>query len=353
VSAGLVGCEEEQISRYSTPKDPPLPAWANDDLPRLRMITAIVQHDGKVWFFKLLGTDVAVTALSEPFADFVRSLKFTGNEDKPVQWTLPEGWVDKGPSGTRTATIQMKGNGQPAELTVTPLGPEAGDVLANVHRWRQQLGYTGPALAPDQLERYVFEHKMPFGKISVVDLVSVPLNLKAGADPHAAEEPVDERPAGTIPKIDYTLPEGWEKSERPTPMSMLTLSAGPAEQKVSITISPMPGAAGGLTENVNRWRGQVGLKPIKLEEILQHARKMVVDTYPAVYFRFTGPERDGESNAQAPQKSILVVMFLREGFTWFIKLSGDAKVAAAEEPAFIRFVDSIRFPTEAAEGKQR
>jgi hypothetical protein len=115
----------------------------------------------------------------------------------------------------------------------------------------------------------------------------------------------------------------------------------------------MPGAAGGLQENVNRWRGQVGLKPIELKEILQHAHKTVVDRFPAVYFRFTGPQRDGEANAQAPQKSILVVMFLREGFTWFIKLSGDAKVAAAEEPAFIRFVESIRFPGDEAEGSQR
>jgi len=350
--AGLVGCEEERISQYSTPKDPPLPAWANDDLPRLRMITAIVPHDGKVWFFKLLGTDVAVTAMTEHFAQFVRSIRFTRDEKKPVEWTLPKGWVDKGPSGSRMATIQMKGNGQPAELTVTPLGPESGDVLANVRRWRQQLGYGGAALAPDQLERSAFEHNMPYGKITVVDLVSVPLNLKAGVDPHAQVDMPDERPASRIPKLDYQLPDGWAESERPTPMAIATLSAGPADKKATVTISPMPGAAGGLLDNVNRWRGQVGLEPIKINDVPEHASKLIVAKHPALFFRFTGPEADPGATGAAPQRSIFVVMSLREGFTWFIKLSGDAKVATDEEPAFIRFVESIQFPKDTAEGNE-
>lgn len=342
----LLGCEEDQITRYDAPKAPPLPGWANDDVPRLRMLTAIIPHGGQVWFFKLLGTDAAVTGLAEPFEQFVRSIQFTDDVKKPVVWKLPKDLQEQNASGSRLATIRMQANGQPAEMTVTPLGPEAGDVLANVHRWRQQLGYRGPALTPDQLERFAFEHNMPCGKVTVIDLVSVPLNLKAGAAPGERlnqDAPVapPQQAGGGLPQIDYELPEGWQRSERPARMAMVTLSTGPGDNSADVTISPMPGVAGGLLANVNRWRGQVGLDPIELKDINQEGRKLQIDGQAALFFRFTG--RSGSGGEKVKPKSILAIILPREGVSWFIKLTGSADVALAQEPSFVKFAESIRF----------
>jgi len=342
----LAGCEEEQITRYSAPPAPPLPSWANEDIPRLRMIAAIIPHGGQVWFFKLLGTDAAVTGLAEPFEQFVRSIRFTDDAKKPVSWQLPKGWQEHGASGLALATIRMQSNGQPAELTITPLGPEASSVLANVDRWRQQFGYRGPDLTPDQLERYAFEHNMPCGKVTIVDLVSVPLNLKAGAA--AALRPKADQPApahgGGPPEIEYDLPAGWQRSARPTPMALVTLSTGPDAGGAVVTVSPMPGAAGGILANVNRWRGQVGLEPIEVKDINQEARKLLIGGDPALFFRLTGKATEG---AKEPPKSILAVILPRQGVSWFIKLTGSADVAVAQEPAFVKFAESIRFKEEA------
>ena len=349
----LVGCEEDQITRYDVPQAPPLPAWANEDVPRLRMLTAIIRHGGKVWFFKLLGTDAAVTGLAEPFEQFVGSIRFTDDAQNPVEWKLPKGWQQQDASGSRLATIRMQANGQPAELTVTPLGPEASNVLANIHRWRQQLGYRGPALTPDQLERFAFEHNMPCGKVTVVDLVSVPLNLAAGAasgdHPHrdAAAAP-PQQAGGGLPQIDYQLPEGWRRSEQPARMALVTLSTGPDVNSAEVTISPMPGAAGGVVANVNRWRGQVGLEPIELKDIGQLARKLQIGKDSALFFRFTG--RGAAGGEKEKPKSILAIILPREGVSWFIKLTGSAEAAAAQEAAFVKFAESIRFKKEDSAG---
>lgn len=53
-----------------------------------------------------------------------------------VEWTAPEGWPSKPGDGMRRATYAAG----KAELTVVSLPGEAGGALANVNRWRGQLG---------------------------------------------------------------------------------------------------------------------------------------------------------------------------------------------------------------------
>lgn len=58
-------------------------------------------------------------------------------------WTLPANWKQTPGNGMRYATLQPEGDGAP-ELTVVKLGGTAGGELANVNRWRGQVGL-GPA----------------------------------------------------------------------------------------------------------------------------------------------------------------------------------------------------------------
>lgn len=54
-----------------------------------------------------------------------------------LKWTLPKGWTTGQAGGMRYATLKPAGN---AEVSVVMLSGPAGGELANVNRWRAQLG---------------------------------------------------------------------------------------------------------------------------------------------------------------------------------------------------------------------
>lgn len=137
-----------------------------------RMLGAIVPVDGSTWFFKLVGPDAVVQAEREAFLALIRSIKpavptaapapvaapaavapaaddmtamantAVRTADGPgLQWTAPAGWQSEPASAMRKATYRATGaNGASAELAVTAFPGDVGGELANVNRWRNQLG---------------------------------------------------------------------------------------------------------------------------------------------------------------------------------------------------------------------
>jgi len=57
----------------------------------------------------------------------------------PLKWTLPQGWTEKLNDGMRFATIKGPGDAR-FEVTVVVLRGAGGGELANVNRWRGQVG---------------------------------------------------------------------------------------------------------------------------------------------------------------------------------------------------------------------
>lgn len=56
-----------------------------------------------------------------------------------LAWDLPKGWTSEPAGGMRYATLKPAGAGK-AEVSVVTLAGPAGGELANVNRWRSQLG---------------------------------------------------------------------------------------------------------------------------------------------------------------------------------------------------------------------
>ncbi len=56
-----------------------------------------------------------------------------------LQWLLPKGWTTAQAGGMRFATLKPPAQGN-AEVSVVTLSGPAGGELANVNRWRAQLG---------------------------------------------------------------------------------------------------------------------------------------------------------------------------------------------------------------------
>lgn len=71
---------------------------------------------------------------------------------RPIEWTLPAGWVEQAPSSMRVGSFLVKGeNGQTADVSIVPLSGDAGGDLANINRWRGQINL-GP-IAENQLDQ--------------------------------------------------------------------------------------------------------------------------------------------------------------------------------------------------------
>ncbi|MHB1308836.1 MAG: hypothetical protein ACYDC1_00035 [Limisphaerales bacterium] len=163
------------------------------------------------------------------------------------------------------------------------------------------------------------------------------------ADPHAGLNMGQSGTVGMVPEVatppvKWTLPAGWQE----LPASQMRVGhfavAGENGQKAQVTIIPLGGTGGGDFENVNRWRGQVGLARITEAELDQSAESVEVAGAKARLWDFAGT-MPGDSKSTRLQSAILH----REGTAWFFKFQGDDALVAAQKPAFVQFLKSIHF----------
>jgi hypothetical protein len=149
--------------------------------------------------------------------------------------------------------------------------------------------------------------------------------VKKEQKPEQAMSDMSAPPTGTAP-IKYETPEGWSDIGG----SGMRVAAFEVED-VSITVIPLPGAAGTLLGNINRWRGQVGLDPTT-EEALETTDIQIAE-HPANVVELVGPE-------QAMTAAILKY----HGQQWFFKMMGPSAAVAGQRAAFDAFLNSITFP---------
>lgn len=98
------------------------------------------------------------------------------------QWSVPAGWQEGGPASMRRATFLVKGaDGQTAEIAVSAFPGDVGGLMANINRWRGQIGLA-PA-APDEISGFTSDLEVDGTKSTVVD-------LKAEAVPPGKTQPL-------------------------------------------------------------------------------------------------------------------------------------------------------------------
>jgi hypothetical protein len=148
----------------------------------------------------------------------------------------------------------------------------------------------------------------------------------------AGEVPAPPRPTGGG-ALAWTLPKGWTETRGGDAMRFATLKA-PVEGRVDVSVTVLPGAAGGELANVNRWRGQIGLPPLD-EAALAGARRAVAARAGEVsLYDFTS---DGQSRSR-----VIAGLASVGGNAWFIKMTGDERAVGAARLDFLRIVESLR-----------
>ncbi len=152
-----------------------------------------------------------------------------------LTWTAPAGWVVGAERPMRRGTLTIPGDGPAgdAELAITAFPGDVGGNLANVNRWRQQLGLgpIGPAELRTALQHL---HVGPL-HIDVVELVgpanppSAPTRVLGAIVPHA----------GSTWFFKLTGPDALVARERAAFMGLVR-SIRAAEQPAPTTAAPAP-----------------------------------------------------------------------------------------------------------------
>jgi hypothetical protein len=110
--------------------------------------------------------------------------------------------------------------------------------------------------------------------------------------------------------------------------------SAPAEDgaKVDISVVTFPGDGGNDADNINRWRGQIGLGPLDPNVVTsQVAPLKTADT------TFSTTDIVGD------KRRTIAAWTRRDGRVWFFKATGPHTAVEKEKPNFVKFIESIRF----------
>lgn len=145
-----------------------------------RTLAAILRREGTAWFFKMTGPAQLVGDQKGAFLEFLRTLRFggasagtgtaaavaspappaaaaapaasaasaaSGDAGLP-RWQVPEHWESQAPGAMQAVRFVPRDAVGRAEVSVAMLPGDGGGRLANVNRWRRQLGL-GPISEAD------------------------------------------------------------------------------------------------------------------------------------------------------------------------------------------------------------
>lgn len=368
----LAGCrpeDEVRTYRIAKPADAPsaTPAAIETPAPAAkppsgeptdRMIGLIVPGPSQAWFFKAVGAKAAIDGAAEAITKFLGSVRLDG--DKP-KWETPEGWTESPASGMRLATFKVPAEGAAASIELSVIGlPLVGadwdaQVLDNANRWRKQLQQ--PPLAADAAKTElkpiadVAEGAVLFDAVGWFDGGTMAPFARGGgmgagggapfantAPPAVmpavppAQAPAAEPPAPREGGLKYDLPEGW--TEAPAdPMRKVSLRT-PGGAALSGFSFPLVGVMGDPLQNVNRWRGEIGLEPITADDLKTQSEEIELLGGDGSYFELVGAT-----------ESTHAVMLVRDNQVWFFKLRGPVEEVAKQRDAFKKWLESLSLET--------
>lgn len=138
----------------------------------------------------------------------------------------------------------------------------------------------------------------------------------------------------------WTAPAGWVTGKTTSVRRGVFNVRGPDGQAAEVVVTVFPGDVGGLVMNVNRWRGQLGLEPVAETAVAGLTTPLEVGAIKATVVDLTGAEPLPEKKSVA---RMLVAVLPQAGNTWFIKMTGDEPLVAAQKETFLKFVQSVKF----------
>ncbi|HEY2328796.1 MAG TPA: hypothetical protein VGI63_03165 [Verrucomicrobiae bacterium] len=139
------------------------------------------------------------------------------------------------------------------------------------------------------------------------------------------------------PPLKYALPADWNEKV-PTEMRVASFGISENGRQADVSVIPLGGMAGGDSANVNRWRGQVGQKPIAEDELQKTAEKVEVAGQPTDLYDIAGT-----SPGSGGDERIIGTILHQDNTAWFFKMTGDSALVEKNKAAFVAFLKSVEF----------
>jgi hypothetical protein len=291
--------------------------------------------------------------------------------------TTPSNWEPQPPSQMRLASFLVKSdNGAIADISFVSLGAAAGNVLDNVNRWLDQLGQ--PPVTEQKLGDIAQRLRTSLGDVTIVDLAGLPENADPTRDgriiaamvttdsstlffkmrgngdltetqkgdfikwvaavcnaqtenrsqPMAAMPPQDTGP----PPIKWQTPENWT-AVSPSSMRYASFTASADNgEKIDISVVTFPGDGGSDPDNINRWRGQIGLPALDRNAVSSQIAPL--KTADATF---------STTDIVGAKGRTIAAWTRHDGRAWFFKATGPNAAVEKEKPNFVKFIESVRF----------
>jgi len=288
----------------------------------------------------------------------------------------PPNWEPQPLSQMRQASFLVKGdNGAVADISFVSLGSAAGNVLENVNRWLGQLSQ--PPITEQKLGDIAQRLRTSLGDVTIVDLAGLPDNadpardgriigamvttgnstlffkMRGNADLTEAQKgdfvrwvaavcnAQTQTGAGQMaaaapqttnaPQIKWETPDGWTEVP-PSSMRYASFSAPTEGGKIDISVVTFPGDGGSDADNVNRWRGQMGLAPIDVSAVTSQVAPLK-----------TAETTFSTADIAGDKIRTIAAWTRRDGRVWFFKATGPNAAVEKEKPNFVKFIESVRF----------
>lgn len=169
--------------------------------------------------------------------------------------------------------------------------------------------------------------------------------LPAG-HPDIASAAASPARASDAPNLTWTLPAGWEQ----VPAGEMRVASfrikGEPGKQADVGIFPLPGMAGRDIDNVNRWRGQVGLEPVSEEAMAKAAEPVEIAAQKGQLFDVAG-----QNPSSGDKMRILAAIQRRDDISWFFKMNGDDALVGQQKPAFVQFLKSLQFSAPSSQAQ--
>ncbi|HTJ77567.1 MAG TPA: hypothetical protein VL357_01090 [Rariglobus sp.] len=167
----------------------------------------------------------------------------------------------------------------------------------------------------------------------------VPKENPPAVSPHDDMETADTTapasPAADVGPLTWQAPSSWIAKPLGAMRKGSFLVKEDDGTEADVSIISFPGAAGGLAENLNRWRGQVKLPPLSAEELSNASTELSVNNLKFTVVDFSGQGSTG------PTRILGAVLSLGDE-TYFFKLIGPAALAEKARPDFIAFLKTVK-----------
>jgi len=291
--------------------------------------------------------------------------------------TTPPNWEPQPLSQMRQASFLVKGDkGAVADISFVNLGTAAGNALDNVNRWLDQLGQ--PPITEEKLGDIAQRLRTSLGDVIIVDLAGLPkdadpaqdgriiaamattgnstlfFKMRGNADLTEAQKgdfikwvaavcnaqteiglaqtaAIPPRESG-LPQIKWKTPESWTEVS-PSSMRYASFSASAENgDKIDISVVTFPGEGGSDPDNVNRWRGQIGLPPLDGNAVTSQIAPL--RTADATF---------STTDIVGAKARTIAAWTRHDGRVWFFKATGPSAAVEKEKPNFVKFIESVRF----------